>query len=86
MDQYFRRNTFGISSVEFLWGLGMPVVVESTFLQLFLRNLGASNFLIGLIPTLFSGGVAVFALFLVDLGRSWVHNYGEESREHLPPA
>jgi len=41
----------------------MPVVVESTFLQLFLRNLGASNFLIGLIPTLFSGGVAVFSLF-----------------------
>ncbi|UCF97204.1 MAG: MFS transporter [Spirochaetaceae bacterium] len=63
MDQYFRRNTIGISSVEFLWGLGMPVVVESTFLQLFLRNLGASNFLIGLIPTVFSGGVAVFSLF-----------------------
>lgn len=63
MDRYFRRNTIGISSVEFLWGLGMPVVVESTFLQLFLRNLGASNFLIGLIPTLFSGGVAVFSLF-----------------------
>jgi MFS family permease len=63
MDQYFRRNTIGISSVEFVWGLGMPVVIESTFLQLFLRNLGASNFLIGLIPTLFSGGAAVFSLF-----------------------
>lgn len=49
--------------MEFCWGLGMPVVVESAFLQLFLRNLGASNFLIGLIPTLFSGGAAVFALF-----------------------
>lgn len=49
--------------VEFTWGLGMPVVIESTFLQLFLRNLGASNLLIGLIPTFFSGGVAVFALF-----------------------
>ena len=67
MDQYFRRNTFGISSVEFLWGLGMPVVMESTFLQLFLRNLGASNFLIGLIPTLFSGGMAVFSLFAGSL-------------------
>jgi len=63
MERYLRRNTIGISSAELLWGLGMPVVVESTFLQLFLRNLGASNFLIGLIPTLFSGGVAVFSLF-----------------------
>jgi hypothetical protein len=63
MEKYFRRNTIGISSVEFLWGMGMPVLIESTFLQLFLRNLGASNFLIGLIPTLFSGGVAVFSLF-----------------------
>lgn len=63
LDQYFRRNTIGISSVEFFWGLGMPVVIESTFLQLFLRNLGASSFLIGLIPTLFSGGVALFSLF-----------------------
>jgi MFS family permease len=62
MDQYFRRNTIGISSVELCWGLGMPVVVESTFLQLFLRNLGASSFLIGLIPTFFMGGVAVFSL------------------------
>ncbi len=67
MDRYFRRNTIGISSVEFLWGLGMPVLVESTFLQLFLRNLGASNFLIGLIPTLFSGGMAVFSLFAGSL-------------------
>ena len=67
MERYFRRNTVGISSVEFLWGMGMPVVVESTFLQLFLRNLGASNFLIGLIPTLFSGGVAVFSLFAGSL-------------------
>jgi len=62
MDRYFRRNTIGISSVEFFWGLGTPVVMESTFLQLFLRNLGASSFLIGLIPTLLFGGVAVFSL------------------------
>jgi MFS family permease len=67
MDIYFRRNTIGISSVEFFWGLGMPVVMESTFLQLFLRNLGASNFLIGLIPSLFYGGVAVFSLFAGSL-------------------
>jgi MFS family permease len=73
MNRFFRRNTIGISSVEFLWGLGMPVVVESTFLQLFLRNLGASNLLIGLIPTLFSGGVAVFSLFAGSLTGHVVH-------------
>jgi MFS family permease len=62
MEQYFRRNTVGISSTEFLWGIGLPVVVESTFLQLFLRNLGASSFLIGLIPTLFSTAIALFSI------------------------
>jgi MFS family permease len=62
MEQYFRRNTVGISGTEFLWGIGMPVVVESTFLQLFLRNLGASSFLIGLIPTLFSTAIALFSI------------------------
>jgi MFS family permease len=62
VEQFFRRNTVGISGVEFFWGLGMPVVIESTFLQLLLRNLGASSFLIGLVPTLFSGGVALFSL------------------------
>ena len=48
--------------MELLWGLGMPVVIESTFLQLFLRNLGASSFLVGLLPTLLSAGVALFSL------------------------
>ena len=67
MNRFFWRNIIGISSVEFLWGLGMPVVIESTFLQLFLRNLGASNLLIGLVPTLFAGGVAVFSLFAGNL-------------------
>jgi len=62
MDEYFRRSTVGISSVEFFWCLGFPVVMESTFLQLFLRNLGASSFLIGLIPTMLAGGIAVFSL------------------------
>ncbi len=58
LDSYYVRNTIGISLVEFLWGLGLPVVVESTFLQLFLRNLGASSFIIGLIPTFFSIGMS----------------------------
>jgi hypothetical protein len=61
-DRYFRRNVAGICGVELFWGLGMPVVIESTFLQLFLRNLGASSFLVGLLPTLLSAGMAIFSL------------------------
>jgi len=61
MRSDFGRNTLGVSAVEFLWGLGTPVVIESTFLQLFLRNLGANSFLVGLIPTLFSAGLALIS-------------------------
>ncbi len=61
-DRSFARNVTGICGVELLWGLGMPVLFESTFLQLFLRNLGASSFLVGLIPTLMSAGTALFSL------------------------
>ncbi len=63
LDRYFIRNTIGISSVEILWGLGLPVVVESAFLQLFLRKLGAESLLIGLIPTLLYVGSSVFSIF-----------------------
>lgn len=62
LDRYYRRNVFGISAVEFLWGLGLPVVIESTFLQLFLKNMGASSLAIGLIPFFFFVGISVFAL------------------------
>lgn len=62
-DRYYKRNVAGISSVEFTWGLGLPVVIESTFLQLFIKNLGGSPVAIGLIPTFFFIGSSVFALF-----------------------
>ena len=61
-DRYFLRNVFGISAVEFFWGLGLPMVLESTFLQLFLKKIGASNLAIGLIPALFFIGSSIFAL------------------------
>ena len=61
-DHYFAINTFGISAVEILWGIGLPVVVESTFLQLFLKSLGASNQIIGLIPAIMGAGIALFSL------------------------
>ena len=67
LDRHFRTNIFGICSVELLWGFGMPLVIESTFLQLFLRRLGASSFLIGLIPTLISAGIALSSPFSVSL-------------------
>jgi MFS family permease len=62
VDRHFARNTAGISLVEFFWGLGMPAVFESTFIPLFMRGLGASNLVIGLVPTLLSTGVAIAAL------------------------
>lgn len=62
-DDYYVKNVFGISSAEFIWGLGLPVVIESTFLQLFIKSLGASSFVIGLIPTFFFIGSSIFALF-----------------------
>ena len=61
-DRYYIRNVVGISAVEFLWGLGLPVVVESTFLQLFLKNLGASSLGLGMIPFFFFIGTSLFAL------------------------
>ena len=62
-DHYFKRNVLGVSLVEFFWGLGFPIVLESTFLQLFLRNLGASSFAVGIVPSLLMTGIACFPLF-----------------------
>jgi len=53
INQHYKRNVFGISSAEVLWGIGLPLVIESTFLQLFLKSLGASSFAIGLVPSFF---------------------------------
>ncbi len=59
---HFARNTTGITSVEFFWGMAMPILIESTFLQLFLRSLGASFFLIGLLPVFLGISIPVFSL------------------------
>lgn len=58
----FKRNTMGITLVEFFWGLSLPLVFESTFIQIFLRQMGASNFQIGLLPVLLSLGIPILAL------------------------
>ena len=61
-NRAFFLNTAGISSVEFFWGLGLPLVIESTFLQIFLTELGASYLTIGLVPTFSFVGQALLAV------------------------
>ena len=61
-DKLFRRNVLGSSLGELFWGIGIPIVIESTFLQLFLRNLGAPSTVVGLVPTLFFVGMSLFGL------------------------
>jgi MFS family permease len=60
---YFARNVTGISMVEFFWGLGLPLVLDSTFIPLFLKSLGASNTIIGLVPTIYFLNISLFPLF-----------------------
>ncbi len=69
-DSYFVRNVGGVAAVEFFWGLGFPIVLESTFLQLFLKNLGASSFAIGTVPSIFVVGISCFPLFASYLTRN----------------
>jgi hypothetical protein len=85
-DIHFARNVTGICGVELLWGLGMPVVIESTFLQVFLRNLGASSFLVGLIPSLMSAGTAVFSLISYSLTVRLARKRGAVLAAHVAAA
>ncbi len=59
LDNNYKLNTFGITGVEFFWGIGLPLLIESAFLQIFLRSLGASSVTIGIIPAIFYAGQAV---------------------------
>jgi len=72
-DACFRRNVAGVSMVEFFWGLGFPIVLESTFLQLFLKQLGASSLAIGLVPSFFVAGISCFPLFASYISRNYRH-------------
>ncbi len=62
LRHHFGRNTFSITAVEFFWGLAMPLIFESTYIQIFLRELGATNFQIGLMPVLLSLGIPLISL------------------------
>lgn len=70
-DTYFRRNVAGVAGVEFLWGLGFPIVMESTFLQLFLKSLGVTSFVVGIVPSLFIFCISIFPLFSSYLNRNY---------------
>ncbi|MCP3941605.1 MAG: MFS transporter [Desulfobacteraceae bacterium] len=70
-DKYFARNVIGVTFAEFLWGLGFPVIMESTFLQIFLKNLGASDLLIGLVPAILMMGISTFPLLSSYLTRNY---------------
>ncbi|MBI9101780.1 MAG: hypothetical protein JEY99_05155 [Spirochaetales bacterium] len=63
LDKYFIPNTAGISLVEFFWGFGLPLVMESVFIQVLLHTLGASGLVIGSIPSILFFGLAVTGIF-----------------------
>ena len=73
IDRFFARNTASVVAVETFWGLALPLVVESTFLQLYLRSIGASATVIGLIPSLFALGLALAAPVSALLTAHLVH-------------
>jgi len=63
LDRYFWQNVVGVSVGEFLWGLGLPVVIESTFITVFLTYLGVSNSEIGFVEMLSSIAFATVPFF-----------------------
>jgi MFS family permease len=66
-NRFLVRNIIGITGVEMFWGLGLPVLFESTFLQIFLANMGAGSRIIGLIPAILSIGSTFFSLIAAYL-------------------
>jgi len=62
-DKYFWQNALGASFSEFLWGLGLPVVLESTFVTVFLSYSGVSNSEIGLVGMILSISFAIAPFF-----------------------
>jgi MFS family permease len=73
IDSYFIRNTIGLSSAEFFWGLALPVLFESAFLQIFLKQIGASNKTIGMVPSILATGIMLFSLISAWLTSHLIH-------------
>ena len=83
LDHHFIRNTGAVSSVEFFWGLALPVVVESTFLQIYLRSIGASATIVGLIPSIFALSLALFSPVSALLTSHLVHKKRAVTLAHI---
>ncbi len=67
LSKYFFRNAVSTSVGEFLWGLGLPIILESTFVPVFLTSVGASNSQIGITATIFSFSMAFMPFLAVYL-------------------
>ncbi len=63
LDKYFALNTFSISLSEFLWGVGIPVILESTFLTVFLTYIKVTNFQISITSFIFTLSMAIVPFF-----------------------
>ena len=72
-DTHLLSNIVSVSLVEGLWGITLPVVIESTFLQIFLTNSGASNAILGFVPAIYALTVAVFSLLSAFFTSHIVH-------------
>ncbi len=67
LSKYFFRNAVSTSVGELLWGLGLPILLESTFVPVFLTSVGASNSQIGITGTIFSLSMAFLPFLAVYL-------------------
>jgi MFS family permease len=78
MEQRHGRNTVFLAMVESLWGVGMNLVSVGTVIPVFLLKLGATNAVIGLLPSLGAlgaGSASIFASYLTHRSRGikgWV--------------
>lgn len=70
----FVRNTTSVASVEFIAGVGHALLTEATFLQVYMHEIGASNFLISFIPTLLFLDQSAFGLLSGCLSEFFRYN------------
>ncbi len=70
-----RRNRIAILGYEFLWGVGQPFLHSATTLPGYLKALGAPGALIGLVPAVFSGGIALAGPFSLLFIRPGPHRF-----------
>ncbi len=85
-ESSFKKNIYAVGAAEMFWGLGFPLILESTFLQVFLKNLGASSFLVGLVPAMYLFCSSCFPVFASYLTRNLVRKKRMVLIVHLLPS